>query len=423
MREYWIEVELGDICETSSGGTPSRSDASNYLGSIPWVKSGELRSNVIEETEEHISETALKNSSAKVFPKGSLLIALYGATIGKSAFLGIDAATNQAVCAIFENDIIQSKFLYHYLFHKKSKLVEQGAGGAQPNISQTILKRLPIPLPPLPEQRAIVYKIEQLFSELDNGITNLKTSQQQLKVYRQALLKKVFENIKKKMPLGEMGDWAGGGTPNTSTKEYWDGGNIPWVSSKDVKVKDLFDTSRHITELAIENSSTKWIPEDALIFVMRSGILRRLFPISVARVPMCVNQDILTVSLNSEYDRDYVFWYLTGKESTIRNECSKDGTTVESVDAAKLKSFLVPVCSPKKQKQIVQEIESRLSVCEKVEESITQSLQKAEALRQSILKKAFEGRLLTEQELAACKKEKDWESAGVLLKRIKAENK
>ena len=193
LPKDWKWVKLGDVCHTTSGGTPSRRVAEYYNGNIPWVKSGELDRGIITDTEEKISEEAIKNSSAKVFPKGTLLIALYGATIGKLAFLGVDAATNQAICGIYKNENISSSFLYNYLFYKKQKLVNQGIGGAQPNISQTILKNLDIPLPPLPTQLAIVSKIEELFSELDKGIENLRTAQQQLKTYRQAVLKWAFE--------------------------------------------------------------------------------------------------------------------------------------------------------------------------------------------------------------------------------------
>ena len=95
LPEGWAWVKLGDAFHTTSGGTPSRTEAKYYNGNIPWVKSGELDKGIIIDTEEKITEEAIKNSSAKIFPKGTLLIALYGATIGKLAFLGVDAATNQ----------------------------------------------------------------------------------------------------------------------------------------------------------------------------------------------------------------------------------------------------------------------------------------------------------------------------------------
>src|SRR5665647_3409700 len=101
LPKDWKWVKLGEVSQTTSGGTPSRREPKYYNGNIPWVKSGELNKGLIKDTEEKISEEALKNSSAKIFPKGTLLIALYGATIGKLAFLGVDAATNQAICGIY----------------------------------------------------------------------------------------------------------------------------------------------------------------------------------------------------------------------------------------------------------------------------------------------------------------------------------
>ena len=117
IPKHWQIKKLGDICLTTSGGTPSRGNNRYYEGNIPWVKSGELAKGLILDTEEKISEEAIKNSSAKIFPKGTLLIALYGATIGKLAFLGVEAATNQAVCGIFQSENINSNYLFkHDLF-------------------------------------------------------------------------------------------------------------------------------------------------------------------------------------------------------------------------------------------------------------------------------------------------------------------
>jgi type I restriction enzyme S subunit len=193
LPKGWECSLLGDILFTTSGGTPSRKHPEYYSGSIPWVKSGELDKGIIYKTEENISESAVNTSSAKVFPKGTLLVALYGATIGKIGILGIDAATNQAICGIFKNEFIDTKYLQYFLFSKRRYLVEQSAGGAQPNISQAVIRNTPIPLPPLAEQERIVAKIEELFSSLDAGVASLKTAQGQLKVYRQAVLKWAFE--------------------------------------------------------------------------------------------------------------------------------------------------------------------------------------------------------------------------------------
>lgn len=209
LPKNWVWVELGDILETTSGGTPSRGRPDYYNGTIPWVKSGELNYNIITKTEEQITDAALQGSSAKLFPKGTLLIALYGATVGRLAFLGIDASTNQAVCGIFQNSNIDVKYIYYCFMNQYSYLISLSAGGARPNISQTIIKKVNVPLPPLNEQNRIVDKLDELLSELEKGKEQLQTSLEQLKVYRQSILKHAFEgkltneNVKEgKLPNG-----------------------------------------------------------------------------------------------------------------------------------------------------------------------------------------------------------------------------
>ena len=188
LPQGWAWARLGEIASTSSGGTPSRSNPSYFTGNIPWIKSGELGDGYVTEHSESISEAALADSSAKLFPKGTLLIALYGATVGKVGILTMDAATNQAVCGIFLPPWVELKFAFNYLFSLRREFIEQGKGGAQPNISQDIVRNTPFPLPPLPEQRRIVAKLEELFSKLDAGVAAVRRTQALLKRYRQSVL-------------------------------------------------------------------------------------------------------------------------------------------------------------------------------------------------------------------------------------------
>lgn len=170
----WPEVTIASVCETSSGGTPSRENQGYYGGSIPWVKSGELRENVITDTEETITAEAVSNSSAKILPPGTLLIAMYGATVGRMATLGVEAATNQAVCAFTpRNGNIDERFLFHSLQRKIPELLNRRIGGAQPNISQGIIRSLKIRLPPLGEQKriaAILDKAEAIRRKREQAI-------------------------------------------------------------------------------------------------------------------------------------------------------------------------------------------------------------------------------------------------------------
>jgi type I restriction enzyme S subunit len=172
----WPEVAIDSICETTSGGTPSREHPEFYGGGIPWVKSGELRENVILQTEETVSEQAILSSSAKIMPPGTILIAMYGATVGRMATLGIHAATNQAICALRPKSIeIESRFLFHSLQNKIPELLRRRNGGAQPNISQAIIKDLRIGLPSLKDQKRIA-------AILDKGDTIRRNREQAMRL-------------------------------------------------------------------------------------------------------------------------------------------------------------------------------------------------------------------------------------------------
>ena len=161
----WDALPLVDFCSTGTGGTPSRRKVQRYYeeGTIPWVKSGELREEVITSTSERITDTALRETNVKLVPENALLLALYGATVGRLGILGIQATTNQAVCHIIPNPLkADFRYMFHVLSNQVSYLVGRGVGGAQPNISQGIVKALAIPLPPLSLQRRFADIVESV---------------------------------------------------------------------------------------------------------------------------------------------------------------------------------------------------------------------------------------------------------------------
>lgn len=162
IPESWEWVRVGDIGSWSAGATPSRSNPKYYGGDIPWLKTGDLNDGYIMEVPEFISEEALEKTSVRLNPIGSVLMAMYGATIGKLGILNIEATTNQACCACIPYSIIYNKYLFYYLMGQRRVYIKMGAGGAQPNISKEKIINSIVPLPPLEEQKRIVAKIEEL---------------------------------------------------------------------------------------------------------------------------------------------------------------------------------------------------------------------------------------------------------------------
>ncbi|HEX8195312.1 MAG TPA: restriction endonuclease subunit S, partial [Pyrinomonadaceae bacterium] len=155
LQEKYPSKRISEIAETTSGGTPLRNKPEFYNGNIAWLKSGELNDGIISKSEETITELGLKNSSAKLLPKGTLLIAMYGATTGKVGILDIEATTNQAVCAIFPDVEVDRDFLFWFLRQHRYEYIRISKGGAQPNISQTLINQTEVPLPNLGEQKKI----------------------------------------------------------------------------------------------------------------------------------------------------------------------------------------------------------------------------------------------------------------------------
>jgi type I restriction enzyme M protein len=162
-------VKIGDICSTSSGGTPLSGNSSYYeSGTIPWLRSGEVAQGEVCHSELFITEEGLKNSSAKIFPVNTVLVAMYGATAGAVGILRFEAATNQAVCGIIPDERLSPDFLYLFLKANKPLLIRLAGGGAQPNISQKIVREIEIPLPPIAIQKEIVTEIES-YQKVING--------------------------------------------------------------------------------------------------------------------------------------------------------------------------------------------------------------------------------------------------------------
>ena len=168
MREGWTYKKLGEVCETSSGGTPSKSHMEYYEGgTIPWLRSGEVAQGLIYNTELCITDLGLEKSSAKIFPVNTVVIAMYGATVGQVGLLKKEMATNQAICGILPNSKLFPLFLLYSLKSKKSDFLKDAVGGAQPNISQNLIKKTLIPIPPLAEQERIVAELDLLSSIIE----------------------------------------------------------------------------------------------------------------------------------------------------------------------------------------------------------------------------------------------------------------
>ncbi|MEH8145657.1 MULTISPECIES: restriction endonuclease subunit S [Aeromonas] len=193
MKTGWRMVRLGELCKTSSGGTPLKSKKEYYEGgSIPWLLSGEVAQGEIIQATNFITQKGLENSSAKLFPPNTVLVAMYGATAGQVGVLRIEASTNQAVCGIFPNEYFVPEFLFYLLLSRKDELIAKAAGNAQPNISQQKIRDTLVPIVPPPDQQRIVDILDEAFEAIAVARANAEQNRQNARALFESYLQSVF---------------------------------------------------------------------------------------------------------------------------------------------------------------------------------------------------------------------------------------
>lgn len=397
MPKNWAMIRLGYLGKWGSGGTPSRKHHEYYEGTIPWIKTGELNNDYIYDAEEKITEDAINNSSAKIFKKDSVLIAMYGATIGKVAILGIDATTNQACAAIECNkEIIDNKFIFYYLLSQKDNFIELGKGGAQPNISQMIIKEYKCPVPPLKEQQRIVDKIESLFEKLDKTKELIEEARDDFEKRKSASVYKIINQFgNDKIKLKDCIKFI------TDKKEPVDGDVYIGLENMG-KAAGIINYS--IAE-NVKSTKTKFNKGDILYGRLRPYLNKH----DVADKSGICSTDILVMRANEKFEAKYID-YILGTLELIRyaNENSS-GINLPRVSAKVLGEYEIPNIEFNKQKEVVRTLNKIFEDENKIEE-LTQLEDQIELIKKSILAKAFRGQLGTNCE--------DDESAFELLKGI-----
>ncbi|QLC50422.1 restriction endonuclease subunit S [Methanolobus zinderi] len=423
----WEESEVGSIFETVTGNTPSKKKSEYYGSEIPLIKPPELFNSIIGEPSEYLSNKGAEK--ARVVPEGTVLITCIG-NLGRVGLANKKIAFNQQINAIEPTQFIEPKFTYYQVqsLFFKNQLNNLASATTVTIVNKSKFDSIRFIVAPLPEQRAIVSKIEQLFSELDNGITNLKLVQEQLKVYRQAVLDETSK-IETFVPITEVIEELGQGWSPKCNKEP-STNDDEWGVIKTTAIQAGHFNERENKKLPknLEPKSQHELNAGDILITRAGPRVRVGVCCLVKKVrPRLINCDkAYRIKLKKDLIVPEFFEYtMNSAKYTLIIEGLKTGISDSGVNLTQ-KRFLnmkIPLPTMPEQQAIVQEIETRLSVCDKMEQDIAENLEKAEVLRQSILKKAFEGKLLDERELEEVRNAPDWEPADVLLERVKAEKK
>jgi len=387
----WQTKKLGDLCKTGAGGTPLKAKKEFYEGGmIPWLLSGEVSQGEVRTATKFITQKGLENSAAKMFPKDTVLVAMYGATAGQVGILRFEAATNQAICGILPNENFVPEFLFYFLLSRKAELVAQAAGNAQPNISQIKIKNTGVPIVPLSEQQRIVGILDEAFEGIATAKANAEKNLQNARALFESHLQSVFTPcgpgwVEKK--LSEV-------CAITSTlvdprkNEFLDlihvgAGNIESQTGVFVELK----TAREEGLI-----SGKFLFDESMVLYSKI----RPYLMKVARPGfngLCSADMYPLAPLTKEITRDYLFHVLLSKRFTDYAIQGSARAGMPKVNREHLFEFKVWLPTVKKQKELAAKLDELREETQCLDSLYQRKLASLEELKKSLLHQAFSGQL------------------------------
>ena len=421
----WELIRLSEAAKWGSGGTPSRRNLDYYGGKIPWIKTGELGPRYIMRTEETISDLGLVNSSAKIFPKGSIAVAMYGATIGKVSILGIPAATNQA-CAVAAVNLgaCSPEFFFHYLCSQRDEFVKAGKGGAQPNISQGLIKDWPFPLAPLNEQRRISDKLDTTLAAVEACRQRLDGVAVILKRFRQAVLaaattgeltrewreERDREQDWETSSIKSIAEVGTGSTPLRSNQSFYSADGMPWITSAATSDELITTANEFVTESGIKAGRLRIFPEGTLLVAMY-GEGKTRGQVSELGIAATINQACAAIHSPSEQHL-MPFIKIALKANYLEMRQLAEGGTQPNLNLSKIKEFMIRVPPKDEVFEICDQVELFLSLADQLEAKLATACRIVNRLTPALLAKAFRGELVPQ--------DPNDEPASELLAKLKA---
>lgn len=409
IPKHWKVKKLGEVCIYTKGKKPTLLNSLKTKDcSIPYIN--------IKAFEKGIYDEYTNGIKCKLCEDGDLLMVWDGARcglIGKAK----KGAVGSTLMKILPIDELDEEYLYHFITSKFHTINTNPKGVGIPHVEPNLLWNFYIPIPPLSEQKAIVKKIEELFSELDKGVEDLKTVQNQLKIYRQSLLKWAFEgkltndNVEDgNLPKGwkrvsiqdivskEKHALKAGPFGSSLKKEFYTKSGYKIYGQEQVIGGDPFFGDYFISEEKFQElKSNKVKPNDILISLV--GTVGKVLILPKNCKSGIINPRLVKITLNNDiYLPEFFKYYFESPIVKSFYSGKAQGTTMDVLNLGIIKTIPFVICSISEQQKIIEILEEKLSVFDQMEQTIVQSLQQAESLRQSILKQAFKGKLITVQE-------------------------
>ncbi|MEP3348467.1 MAG: restriction endonuclease subunit S [Marinomonas sp.] len=327
-----------------------------------------------------------------------------GANVGLVQYFNGKIEAYQRTYVVYNSELNIRYVYYHLKKYWKTRNEEKQYGSATNYIKMGNFNEYVVAFPPLAEQKRIVEKLDEVLAQVDSIKARLDSIPDILKRFRQSVLAsavsgKLTEGCgftkAKKSNLSNLGKILGGKTPSKSNPLFWSDGSVLWVSPKDMKFNYIVDSIDKITEHALDNGGMKYIPQNSILMVTRSGILSHTFPVALTTTKVTINQDIKALIPNNEtLIPTYGLYLIKGLAPRILSECSKTGTTVPSIETDLLQSMEFNLPSLEEQTEIVRLVDQYFAFADAIEKQVKNAQQRVDKLTQSILAKAFRGELV-----------------------------
>jgi len=387
LQDNWSIKPLEDICEIIAGQSPESQYYNKNGDGLPFFQ-GKTDFGAL-----YPSLRIYCTQPQKTAQRNDILLSVR-APVGPTNLSPGTVCIGRGLTAIRPKSVTSFKYILYFFKSIEKRLMESGTGTTFKAITQDKIKKIEVPLPSMPEQTRIVAKIEELFSELDKGVEVLQKTKAQLKVYRQSVLKNAFEPFEEVSPIRTVSSIVTSGSRGWA--KYYNPTGAIFIRignlTRDKISIDFSDLQRVLLPDKAEGIRTHLNAGDVLVSITADLGSIGLVPSDIGDA--YINQHIAMVRFNNTLQSEFMAWFLRserGQKNLLRN---KRGAGKLGLGLDDIRDSCVPVVSDITANRVVQEIESRISVCDKIEQTVNESLLKAESLRQSILRKAFEGKLI-----------------------------
>jgi type I restriction enzyme S subunit len=422
-KEGWQKWKLAHAFNLiGSGTTPPTGSVEYFQREIPWVNTGDLNDGYIHHVNKFVSEIAISDFSAlKVFPKGSLIIALYGATIGKLGILQLDACTNQACCVLAEPNQLDSKFVFYWLMAERNNIIELAQGGGQPNISQEVVRNLRVFAPKLEKQKTIVRFLDHKTTAIDTLIAKKQRLIQLLEEKRASLINQIVtRGLNPNVSLKDSGiSWIGFipkhwtvSKPKFLARRIVDGTHhtpsyvekgIPFLTVKNLTAGEgiSFDDVKYVTPETHAELCKRAKPEIGDLLVTKDGTLGVIRVVEDER-PFSIFVSLALIKpSHAEIDSYYLRYVLESKTVFDQFQARRLGSALQHIHLVELSNVFIPLPPIEEQKQIATEIKIKIDHYQTVEEKVFDQVEKIQEYRRSLIIAAVTGKLALGEENAA----------------------